>query len=130
MEGDGVETALVEATSPWEDDLDEFSEHITVDLEDLDREPDLDVYFARLVEDQGEYLHAFRTVETGELTIDGVDARWFTFEFTSDGYPMKAVGYTFIKDKRAYLIAGIAQAHQFMFYEGVFEKTARSFRFE
>jgi hypothetical protein len=43
---------------------------------------------------------------------------------------MKAIGYTFIKDKRAYLIAGIAQAHQFMFYEGVFEETAKSFRFE
>jgi hypothetical protein len=130
IEGDGIETALVEATSPWEDDLDEFSEHVTVDLEDLGSEPELEVYFAQLVEDQGEYLPAFRTVETGEITIDGVDARWFTFEFINDGHPMKAVGYTFIKDKRAYLIAGIAQAHQFMFYQGVFEQTARSFRFE
>jgi len=129
-EGDGIETALVEATSPWEDDLDEFSEHVTVDLEDLDREPELEVYFAQLVEDQGDCLPAFRTVETGEAMIDGVDARWFKFEFTTDSYPMKAVGYTFIKNKQAYLIAGIAQAHQFMFYEGVFEETARSFRFE
>jgi len=129
-EGDGIETAKVEATSPWEDDLDEFSEHITVDLEDFDREPELEIYFAELVEDQGDYLQAFRTVETGEAIIDGVEARWFTFEFTTDGYPMKAVGYTFIQDKRAYLIAGIAQAHQFMFYQGVFEETAMSFRFE
>jgi hypothetical protein len=129
-EGDGIETALVEATSPWEDDLDEFSEHITIDLEDLHREPELEAYFARLVEDQGDYLPAFRAVESGEAVIGGVDARWFTFEFTTDGYPMKAVGYTFINDKTAYLIAGIAQAHQFMFYQGVFEETARSFRFE
>ncbi len=129
-EGDGVETALVEATSPWEDDLDEFSEHVTVDIEDLDREPELEVYFARLVDDQGSCLPEFRASETGDMMIDGVDVRWFKFEFTSDGYPMKAIGYTFIKNKRAYLIAGIAQAHQFMFYEGVFEETAKSFRFE
>jgi len=129
-EGDGIETALVEATSPWEDDLDEFSEHMTVDVEDLDREPELDAYFVELMESQGGCLPEFRALETGDTVIDGTDARWFKFEFTSDGYPMMAIGYAVIKNKRACLIAGIAQAHQFMFYEGVFEETALSFRFE
>jgi hypothetical protein len=130
VEGDGIELALVEAISPWEDDSDEYAEHISVDVEDLGWQPDLETYFAEMVDEQGDYLDGFRPGEKGSTEIDGVDARWIVFDFSSEGYPMRAVGYTFLNDRKAFLIAGVAQADKFVLYQHVFEQTAESFRFE
>ena len=130
VEGDGIDLALVEAASPWEDDRDEFAEHISVDVEELAWQPDLETYFAETVDEQGEYLPRFRAEEKGSTTIDGVDARWIVFCFESEGYPMRAIGYTFLKDRKAFLIAGVAQARTFALYRSVFDQTAKSFHFE
>jgi hypothetical protein len=130
VEGDGIDLALVEAVSPWEDDHDEFAEHMSVDVEELPWQPDLETYFAETIDEQGEYLPRFRAEEKGSIEIDGVDARWVVFAFESEGCPMRAVGYTFLKDKKAFLIAGVAQAHKFVLYKAVFDQMAASFRFD
>jgi hypothetical protein len=130
LEGDGYEYALVEAVSPWEGDDDEFAEHISVDVEDLQGATDLDTYHAETVEAQAEAIPGFYVEEEGRLTISGMPARYVVFGFESEGYPMTAIGYTLIENGRGYLIAGLAQAHKFVLYRQVFQNTAESFRID
>jgi hypothetical protein len=130
IEGDGYEYALVEAVSPWEDEDDEFAEHISVDAEDLSRATDLATYHAEILEEQARAIPGFHIEEKGRTTIDAVPAEYVVFSFESEGYPMTAIGYTMISGGRGYLIAGLAQAHKFILYRDVFEKTAASFRIE
>jgi hypothetical protein len=130
VEGDGYEYALVEGVSPWEDEDDEFSEHMTVDVEQLSGSVDLEAYHAETVEAQAEAIPGFYVEEEGRLTIGGVPAKYVVFGFDSDGYPMTAIGYTLVSNGRGYLIAGLAQAHKFVLYRDVFQKTADSFRIE
>jgi len=130
VEGDGYEYALVEAVSPWDGDDDEFAEHISVDVEDLSAGTDLDAYHAETVEAQAEVIPGFYIEEEGSVTIGGVPARFVVFGFESEGYPMTAIGYTLVDNGRGYLIAGLAQAHKFVLYRDVFQKTAASFHID
>ena len=130
IEGDGYEYALVEAVSPWEDDDDEFAEHVSVDIEDISGYADLETYHAETLDEQARVIPGFSVEEEGELTIGGVPARYVVFNFESEGYPMTAIGYTLIKNGKGYLIAGLAQAPKFVLYRGVFHKTALSLRID
>jgi hypothetical protein len=130
IEGDGYEYALVEAVSPWDGDDDQFAEHISVDVEDLSAGTDLDAYHAETVEAQAEVIPGFYVEEQGNATIGGMPARYVVFAFESEGYPMTAIGYTLVDNGRGYLIAGLAQAHKFVLYRDVFQKTAASFRID
>jgi hypothetical protein len=128
IEGDGYEYALVEAVSPWEGDDDEFAEHVSVDAEDLPGHIDLATYHAEILEEQARVIPGFHIEEEGRVTLDAVPAEYVVFNFESEGYPMTAIGYTLVKNGRGYLIAGLAQAHKFVLYRDVFQKTAASFR--
>ena len=130
VEGDGSEYALVEAVSPWEDEDDEFAEHVSVDVEDLPDGTDLDAYYTETVEAQAAAIPGLYVEEEGRLTIGGIPARYVVFGFELEGYPMTAIGYSLIKDGRGYLIAGLAQAHKFVLYQQVFQNTAASFRID
>ena len=130
IEGDGYEYALVEAVSPWDGDDDEFAEHISVDVEDLSGSTDLDAYHVETVKAQAEAIPGFYAEEEGRVTIGGMPARYVVFGFESEGYPMTAIGYTLVKNGRGYLIAGLAQAHEFVLYRDVFQQTAASFRID
>jgi hypothetical protein len=130
VEGDGYEYALVEAVSPWDGDDDEFAEHMSVDVEDIQGGTDLDAYHAETVEAQAEAIPGFHVEEEGRLAIGGLQARYVVFGFEMDGYPMTAIGYTMVKDGRGYLIAGLAESHKFILYRDVFQKTAESFRID
>jgi hypothetical protein len=130
IEGDGYEYALVEAVSPWDGEDDMFAEHVSVDVEDLRGDTDLDAYHTETVEAQAEAIPGFYVEEEGRTTIGGVAARYVVFGFESEGYPMTAIGYTLIKDGKGYLIAGLAEAHTFVLYKDVFQQTAASFRID
>jgi len=130
VEGDGYEYALVEAVSPWDGDDDEFAEHVSVDIEDVDGGTDLDSYHAETIEAQAEAIPGFYIEEEGSMSIGGVPAKYVIFGFESEGYPMTAIGYTLLKNGRGYLIAGLAQAHTFVLYRDVFQHTAASFRID
>ena len=130
IEGDGYEYALVEAVSPWDGEDDEFAEHISVDVEDIRGDTDLDEYHAETIEAQAEAIPGFYVEEEGRITLGDVPARYVVFGFECDGYPMTAIGYTLVKNGRGYLIAGLAQAHTFVLYRDVFQHTARSFRID
>jgi hypothetical protein len=130
VEGDGEEVAMVEATSPWEDDDDEFSEHITVDVEDITKGTTVEVYFEETMEAQASMIPGFKTKARGRTTIDGRDAIWVEFDMEEEGGSLTVLGYAMVKGNRGYLITCIAQDRKYVSYEDVFRQAVQTFRCE
>jgi hypothetical protein len=129
-EGDGEEWPKVEAVSPWENDYDEFSEHVTVDVEYLPVDTDLDTYFEETVEWQIDDTPGYRERGRGDAEIDDVPAKWVTFDFESEGGTVTVMGYSLLEGKTGYLISCVAQAAKFSSYKREFEDIVKSFRVE
>jgi hypothetical protein len=129
LEGDGEIEPYVEATSPWEDDADEFSEHITVDVEPVTPGITVDAYVEETIEAQSVSIPGFTTKRRGRTMIDGRDAIWVEFEFEDEGGDLTVLGYAVVEGSSGYLISCVAQTRKFVSYEDVFRKTAESLRF-
>jgi hypothetical protein len=129
-EGDGEEWPKVEAVSPWEDDYDEFSEYVTVDVEELPDASDLDTYFAETVRWQTDETPSYNERSRGDTEIDEVAAKWIAFDFESEGGIITVVGYSLVKGDTGYLISCVAQATKFESYKSQFDRIVNSFRLE
>jgi hypothetical protein len=129
-EGYQEDEALVESVSPWEDDLDEFADHVSVDVEKLVPEVSLEAYFDETMEYQMDELPGFELRERGDTDLDNTDAMYVVFDFESEGGMVTVLGYATVKGSRGYLISCVAQTSKFHMYEDKFEEVAHSFKFE
>jgi hypothetical protein len=129
-EGDGVESSLVEAVSPWEDDEDAFSEYIGVDVEELPGKIELDELFDSMREEQAREFSYFKELDRGDITIDRQDAKYLFFEFEIPEGRNRAISYTLVKGGKGFLISCVAEASKYDRYADAFETAAVSFRFE
>lgn len=129
-EGHAEDDPVVEGLSPWEDDYDEFAEHMTVDVELIEAGTSLDSYSEETIEAQMAEIPGFEVTERGRATLDGEDAVWIVFDFESEGGMVTVLGYSLVKGERGYLISGVAQSSKFSSYRNRFEQIAESFRFE
>jgi hypothetical protein len=129
-EGDGGEYANVEAVSPWESDYDEFSEYVTVDVEDLESGTDLTSYFKETLDLQMEDTPGYLEKGRGDATVDDLKAKWVAFDFQSEGGTVSVLGYAFVDHNNGYLISCVAQTEKFPLYKSRFEYVVNSFRVE
>jgi hypothetical protein len=129
-EGDGFEEPLIEATSPWESDYDEFSEFVSVDVEDLEEGMSLDDYFYINVKIQSEEMDGFRERERGQVEIDKVNTKWIIFDFEVDGSLLTSLSYVFVKEQKGYYIFCVSEIANFPEYKDKFEEISESFKFE
>ncbi|MFH1313403.1 MAG: PsbP-related protein [Candidatus Eisenbacteria bacterium] len=127
-EGDGEEYANVEAVSPWESDYDEFSEYVTVDVEELEGDMDLAGYFELTSDLQTEDTPAYRETGRGDAVIDDINAKWIAFDFEDEGGPISVLGYALVEDNNGYLISCVAQTSKFARYKSRFDYIVNSFR--
>ncbi len=129
-EGDGFEEPLIEATSPWESYYDEFSEFVSVDVEDLDEELSLDDYFYINVKIQSEEMDGFVERERGSVVINKIDAKWIVFNFEVDSSLLTALAYVMVKERRGIFIFCVSEVANFAEYRDQFKAIAESFKFE
>jgi hypothetical protein len=129
-EGDGENWPKVEAVSPWEDDYDEFSEYVAVDVEGLLEAADLADYFEETVKMQAVETPSYEEQGRGEAKIGDIDARWVEFGFESEGGMVVVLGYNLVKGTTGYLISCVAEEGKFSSYRSQFEEIVTSFRFE
>jgi hypothetical protein len=129
-EGDGEEYASVEAVSPWESDYDEFSEFVTVDVEQLEEGMDLAGYFELTARLEMEDTPGYRETGRGDAVIDDIKAKWIAFDFESEGGTVSVLGYALVEDDSGYLISCVGQTTKFPRYESRFEYIVNSFRAE
>jgi hypothetical protein len=130
IEGHSEDEPLVEGLSPWEDDYDEFAEHVTVDVELVEAGTSLEAYFHETIEAQAAEIPGFQLTEQARMKIDGEDAIWIVFSLESEGGMITVLAYTMIRGERGYLVSCVAQATKFGSYRPLFEEVARTFRFE
>jgi hypothetical protein len=70
--------------------------------------------------------------EEGETTIDSTEARWVIYTSVVGGWgdSKKVLKYVLLKDRRLCIISGSAPEEDFSTWRPLFERTAKSFRFE
>jgi hypothetical protein len=129
-EGDGEEYANVEAVSPWESDYDEFSEYVTVDVEELEGDMDLAGYFELTTDLQMEDTPGYLEKGRGDAVIDDIKAKWIAFDFDSEGGVVSVLGYALVEDNSGYLISCVGQKTKFPRYKSRFDYIVNSFRAE
>jgi hypothetical protein len=129
-EGDGDIEPHVEATSPWEDDDDEFSEHIAVDVEPVVPGMTAETYFEKTIDAQSADIPGFNTTASGRTVIDGRDAFWIEFDLEEESGNLTVLGYAMVKGSRGYLVSCVAQARKYVSYEDVFRQAVQTFKFE
>ena len=129
-EGDGEEYADVEGVSPWESDYDEFSEFVTVDVEELEGKTDLASYFQETLDLQMEDTPGYLEKGRGDTTVDDVKAKWVAFDFESEGGMVSVLGYALVTDDNGYLISCVAQKDKIGLYKSRFDYIVNSFRVE
>ncbi len=121
---------VIQAASRWEDDVDRFREYISIEVDDLYGEVSLEDYYKDSVEEQIKTIPSFREIESGELRLRNVRARWIIFGIGSEEEANTALVYCLVKGRRGYLISCVAEASKFPDYRSRFEEIVRSFRFE
>jgi len=133
-EGWGIQSqddaALICALSPRDGKDDPFSENITVLVETFDEPRTLDEYTERNRQTWLKEAKAFKEHESGQATLDGVQARWIIHSQEVEGMEQKILTYAVVRERRAYLILCNAQPGKFDEYRETFEKAVKSFRFE
>jgi hypothetical protein len=130
VEGDGIDAPLVEAVSPWEDEADPFSEHISISVEDFAKNVDLEKFFETLREQDAREFSYYEEGEIRDARVDGEDAKFSIFDIGMEEGNNRVLSCTIVKGKKGYLISCVAEASKYELYEPVFEAALGSFRFE
>jgi hypothetical protein len=113
--------ALVSITDPEE------KAQISVVVQELPDELSLDQYFKK-VSSQGNRMGA-RVKDSGEMTIDGEDARWSIAGIKVAGKAFTSLNYYVTNGNRVYAIICLADSENFTGFEDTFDNTLESFRF-
>jgi hypothetical protein len=113
--------ALVGVTDPDE------TVQINIIFQDLPEEVTFEKYF-KTVSSQGKRMGA-RIKESGEMTIDGVDARWSMADITLRGRKFTSMNHYVMRGNRVYSIICVAPFDEFPGFEDTFNETVESFRF-
>lgn len=121
---------LVAAISPPVGNTSQLLETIGVAVEELPLELSSEEYLDMCVLGFKATFDDFQEVSRSDFTLDGRTGRKMVFTFNNDGTPMKDVLYEVVKGSKAYVIAGAAEAATYSEYEGRFDATASSFKFE
>jgi|GEM_PF-2434191 len=128
--GDGENDPFIEATSAWENDLDEFSEYVTVDVERLPSKMSLEEYFESSLQEQILNLPNFSEIDRAEARLGEIEARYVLFDVDFPEGRNRILGYAMVNEDRGYLLTFVAEAKKYGQYETVFKEIAESFRFE
>jgi len=125
-----LDDAVVEVTSPWENDSDMFSEFIAIYVDEVSLGTSLEEYFNELNQNSENELAHYQEEDSGTITIENTIAKWIIFSYTVAEGPLQSVSYLIVKDHRAYIIFCNTEPDKFEMYRSKFEKTAQSLKFE
>lgn len=113
--------ALVGVTNPDE------TVQINIIVQDLPEEVTFEKYF-KTVSSQGKKMGA-RMKDSGEMTMDGVDARWSIADITIGGRKYTYMNHYVMKGNRVYSIICVSPSDEFPGFEDAFDEAVESFRF-
>lgn len=118
----------VSAYSPLDSEDDILYETISVSVEDLMVNVDLDEYFDAVNRTSQSQLAYFDLESTETVMLGNVRAKKAVFSYYDQGEMVRSVGYCIIKGRKAYLITCISDDYSYDSYAQEFASAAESFR--
>lgn len=127
---EGIMGTTVIALSPQEGPADQFRENVNVFVEELPRTISLEEYSTLSLANLRKLMTDFQELGTGEAVIGKATAVRRISSYRMGQFSLKALAYSLVKGRRAYVITCSSEAEQFDTYLGKFEDIAESFRLE
>lgn len=126
---DSMGTAVM-AISKAEGSKDNFRENINVVVETLTGSMTPKDYFDASQNAIKRVFQDFRLEKTGKERLGSKDFYWSVFQHKTPNSKAKVLQYVSVNGLRAYIITCSASPEKFDKFKGVFESSAKSFKFE
>ena len=120
----------VEGESPLEDEKDEFSEYVAVDVETLPSKMSVDEYFDSYRKELAAENTFFEQHEEGEIDIDGTKARYLLYDKEMPEAYWRILAYVMVKKGKGYVINCAAENQQFDRNQETLIEIAHTFEFK
>ena len=120
----------VEGESPLEDEKDEFSEYVAVDVETLPSKMSVDEYFDNYRKELATENTFFEQHEEGEIDIDGTKARYLLYDKEMPEAYWRILVYVMVKKGKGYVINCAAENQQFSRNQETLMDIAHTFEFK
>ena len=121
---------VVEGESPLEDESDEFSEYVAVDVEELSSKIDVEDYFNQYRNVlAGENAH-FEEHERGEVEIGGKKWKYILYDKEMPEAYWRILAYVTVNKGKGYVINCAAENRQFERNHETMMAISHTFRFE
>lgn len=132
IQDDGYMSTSMIAMSPVDttDPTDTFTENMNVIREELPYEISLQEYADLSFENAGKMLNNFTILEQGDVTINGVAAKWLIYTHQLNDFTGKVLAYMVIGDSSAYVLTFSADTTDFDTIKPTFTQIAESFKLE
>ena len=121
---------VVEAESPLEDENDDFSEYVAVDVEELSSKIDTKDYFAQYRNTLAQDNTYYEEIETGEVEIGGEKWMYVVYDKEMPEAFWRILAYVTVEGGKGYVINCAAENSQFDRHKDLMMETAHSFEFE
>jgi hypothetical protein len=121
---------VVEGESPLEDESDDFSEYVAVDVEQLSSKMDTEDYFAVYCNTLAGENSYFEELESGEVEIGGKEWKFILYEKEMPEAYWQILAYITVNNSKGYVINCAAVREQFELHRETMEAIAHTFRFE
>lgn len=121
-----VEDAVVAMISPQNGEEDFFRENLLVTADDQFPDPTLEAYEEALAAEVRRRYPDTETLESGDITIAGIQGRWLVDRFTGPKGDARVYRVVLVRDGVAYVFHGTAPTWTFDTYRPLFEAVARS----
>ncbi|WP_374713285.1 hypothetical protein [Symbiobacterium terraclitae] len=121
-----VEDAVVAMISPAKGEEDFFRENLLVTADDQFPDPTLESYVEALADEVRRRYPDTETLESGDITIAGIEGRWLVDRFTGPKGEARVYRVVLVRDAVAYVFHGTAPTWTFDTYRPVFEAVVES----
>lgn len=123
--------SIVFLQSPSEGKHDLFFENVHIFKEVLpDSVKNVNDYLAYSKESLPSQLSEMEILEEGKTEIDGESSRWIIFNFVNNLQRVTSIGYMFYRDGKGLVLTATSRPEDFMSKRRLFEKIAKSIKFE
>jgi len=121
-----LEDAVAAMISPERGEEDFFRENVLITADDQFPDVTLDTYTEALAEEVRSRYSDTETLESGDITISGVEGRWMVDRFTGEKGEARVYRVVLVRGSTAYVLHGTAPVWTFEDYRPIFEAVARS----
>lgn len=124
----GLNESIVAMISPLNGEEDLFQENAILFVDKQFKDPTMKSYLEALAAEVRKRYPDTKTLEEGDMPVNGVDAHWLVDSFSGPKGPMKVYRLVLVHKETAYVLHGTSPAQTFDRYRPNFEAIGKSLR--